>query len=365
VACYVACALAGQCCAQAGDDEVSSKVDAFVLAYMKQAQIPGVSLAVMRDGKIVKAAGYGLANVELNVPVTPQSVFHTESVGKTFTTVGVLIMVDEGKVGLDDSITKYFPWAPTSWKRVTVRQLMTHTSGIADYMGEFSEKMLVNPRQDYTEDELLRLIAAEPLDFQPGEKRVYCNSGYVILGAIIRRVTGKYWADFLKERIFGPLGMTSTRLISEADIIPNRTSGYHLVEGQWKNTDWIAPSLYATADGTLYSNVLDMAKWDEGLYGEKLLKRATLDQMWMPTKLNNGDIYPQGLCWRIDNINGHRLAWKDGVFQGYTTIMSRYLDDHLSVVVLTNLGEDEKIPKHIADFVAGEYNPSLRTSKRD
>ena len=101
---------------------------------MKQAQIPGVSLAVMRDGKIVKAAGYGLANVELNVPVTPQSVFHTESVGKTFTTVGVLIMVDEGKVGLDDSITKYFPWAPTSWKRVTVRQLMTHTSGIADYM---------------------------------------------------------------------------------------------------------------------------------------------------------------------------------------------------------------------------------------
>jgi CubicO group peptidase (beta-lactamase class C family) len=363
----IACILAGLTSlafAQSADDALSVRADEVVREQMREQKIPGVSLAVLRDGKIIKASGYGLANLELNVPVTAESVFHSESVGKTFTAVGVLILVEEGKVGLDDKITKYFPGSPTIWKEVTVRQLMTHTSGITDYAGEFSGKPLVNFRQDYTEDELVHIIASRPLDFPPGEKRMYSNSGYMLMGPLIRRVTGKNWADFLQERIFGPLGMTSTRVISEADIIPNRTSGYHLVNGQWKNTDWIAPSLNTTADGTLYTNVLDMAKWDEALSTEKILKRTTIDQMWVPIKLNNGTTFPQGLCFRIDDINGHRLAWKDGVFQGYTTIMSRYLDDHLTVVVLTNLGEDETIPRRIAYRVAAIYIPALTLGSR-
>ena len=356
--------LSGLASAQANNDEaLSGRVDEVVLAQMREQKIPGVSLAVMRDGKIIKAAGYGLANIELNVPVTPRSVFHTESVGKTFTAVGVLILVEEGKVGLDNKITKYIPESPAAWRDVTVRQLLTHTSGIPDYVGEFDGKSLVDLQKNYSEDEVIQIIARQPLDFQPGEKRVYSNSGYVILGALIRHITGKNWADFLQERIFGPLGMTSTRVISEADIIPNRTSGYHLVNGQWKNTDWVAPSLNTLADGTLYTNVLDMAKWDEALSTEKILKRTTLDQMWIPITLNSGASFPQGLCFRIDNVNGHRLAWKDGEFQGYTTIMSRYLDDHLSIVVLTNLGENATIPLHIAEQVAAIYIPSLRDSK--
>ena len=116
--------------------------------------------------------------------------------GKTFTAVGVLILVEDAKVGLDDKITRYFPESPAIWKKVTVRQLMTHTSGITDYVGEFSGKPLVNLRQDYTEDEIVRIIASQPLDYQPGEKRMYSNSGYVLLGALIRHVTGKNWADF-------------------------------------------------------------------------------------------------------------------------------------------------------------------------
>ena len=165
---------------------------------MEQKQIPGVSLAVMREGEILKVEGYGLANVELNVPVTPQSAFHTESLGKTFTAVGVMILVEEGKVELDDKVTKYFPGSP-GWKDVTVRHLLTHTSGIPDHVAEFGGAPFIDFRQDYTEDELIRLIAARPLDFEPGEKRIYCNSGYVILGALIRRVTGKPWAAFLQE----------------------------------------------------------------------------------------------------------------------------------------------------------------------
>jgi CubicO group peptidase (beta-lactamase class C family) len=363
----IACILAGFASlafAQSADEALSVRADEVVRSQMQEQKIPGVSLAVMRDGKIVKATGYGLSNVELNVPVTTQSAFHTESVGKTFTAVGVMILVEEGKVGLDDKITKYLPGSPAAWKAVTVRQLMTHTSGIPDYMGEFSGKMMVDLRKDYTEDELLRVIAAAPMDFQPGDKRVYCNSAFVILGALIHRVTGKPWAEFLQGRIFGPLGMTATRVISEADIIPNRTSGYHLVQGQWKNVDWISPTLNETADGALYTTVLDMAKYDDGLATDKILKRATLDQMWVPIKLNNGETFPQGLCWRIDNVNGHRLAWKDGVLQGYTTVMSRYLDDHLTVVVLTNLGESEGIPKKIADAVAAIYIPALTLGSR-
>lgn len=360
------CILAGGasivCAQNQSDDALSAKVDEVVRMQMREQKIPGVSLGVMRDGKIIKATGYGLANVELNAPVTPQSAFHTESVGKTFTAVGVMILLEEGKVGLDDKITHYLPESPKEWKDVTVRQLMTHTSGIPDYLGEFSGKMLVDLRRDYTEEQLLHVIASAPMDFQPGEKRVYCNSGFVILGALIHRVSGKPWAEFLQERIFGPLGMTATRVISEADIIPNRTSGYHLVQGQWKNVDWIAPTLNETADGALYTTVLDMAKFDEGLSTNKILKRATLDQMWIPIKLNNGEKFPQGLCWRIDDVNGHRLAWKDGVLQGYTTVMSRYLDDHLTVVVLTNLGESEGIPKQIADEVAAIYQPALKVS---
>ena len=344
------------------EDALSAQVDEVVHTQMREQKIPGVSLGVMRDGKIIKATGYGLANVELNAPVTPQSAFHTESVGKTFTAVGVMILLEEGKVGLDDKITRYLPESPKEWKDVTVRQLMTHTSGIPDYLGEFSGKMLVDLRRDYTEEQLLHVIASAPMDFQPGEKRVYCNSGFVILGALIHRVSGKPWAEFLQERIFGPLGMTATRVISEADIIPNRTSGYHLAQGQWKNVDWIAPTLNETADGALYTTVLDMAKFDEGLSTNKILKRATLDQMWIPIKLNNGEKFPQGLCWRIDDVDGHRLAWKDGVLQGYTTVMSRYLDDHLTVVVLTNLGESEGIPKQIADEVAAIYQPALKVS---
>jgi CubicO group peptidase (beta-lactamase class C family) len=247
VACFLAGLTASACAQSLGDDALSAKVDEVVRAQMREQRIPGVSLAVMRDGKVLKAAGYGLANVELNVPVTPESVFHTESVGKTFTAVGVLILVEEGKVGLDDRITKYFPESPAAWKDVRVRQLMAHTSGIPDYVGEFGGKSLVDLQKNYTEDEVVRIIAGQPLDFQPGEKRVYSNSGYVILGALIRRVTGKNWADFLQERVFRPLGMTSTRVISEADIIPNRTSGYHLVQRQWKNTDWVAPSLNTLA----------------------------------------------------------------------------------------------------------------------
>jgi CubicO group peptidase (beta-lactamase class C family) len=147
------------------------------------------------------------------------------------------------------------------------------------------------------------------LDFQPGEKWNYSNTGYMLLGVIIHRITGQYWGDFLQQRIFQPLGMTSTRVMSEEDIVPNRSSGYRIINGQLKNQEWVAPSLNTTADGGLYTNVLDLARWDAALHSEKLLKRSSLEQMWTPVKLNSGKTYPYGFGWNIRNASGHRVLW--------------------------------------------------------
>ncbi len=361
----VACAGAlwtGAARAQAtATDSLSARVDHVVLAELERQKIPGISLGVMRDGRLIKAQGYGLANVELGVPVTPQSIFQTGSVGKQFTAAAVMMLVEEGRVGLDDSIAHYLPEAPSAWKGVTVRHLLTHTSGIADYGGEESTmgKGVLDFRRDYTEDELVRIFAAMPLDFAPGERWFYSNTGYVLLGVLIHRVTGKFYGDFLQERIFKPLGMTSTRIISESDIVPHRSSGYLLVKGQLKNQNWVSPSLNTTADGALYTNVLDLAKWDAVLYGERLLKRASLAQMWTPVKLNSAETYPYGFGWRIAVVNGHRLLKHGGAWQGFTMSISRYVDDRLTIVVFTNLDEDNSNPEQVAARVAALYIPAL------
>jgi CubicO group peptidase (beta-lactamase class C family) len=343
----------------APDRRLSSSVDEFVSAELRAQRIPGIALAVVRDGKIVKAAGYGMANVELGVTTKPESIFQTGSVGKQFTATAVMMLVEEGKVGLDDKISKYFPDSPPAWKDITIRHLLTHTSGIPDYTSEKTGGA-INMRVDYTEEELVKKIAALPLDFEPGEKWSYSNSGYLILGVLIHHVTGEFYGNFLQRRVFQPLQMTSTRIISESDIVPNRSAGYRLVKGELKNQEWVSPSLNTTADGALYTSVLDMAKWDAALYTEKLLKRSSFEQMWTSVKLNSGKTYPYGFGWSIADVNGHRLFEHGGAWQGFTMHISRYVDDRLTVVVMTNLDEDHSHPGKIAHGVAALYIPVLK-----
>jgi len=363
LACTVA-GLAGMAIGESqSDDAASAKVDQIVRAQMREQNIPGVSLAVMRDGKIIKATGYGLANVELNVPVTPKSIFQSGSIGKQFTATAVMMLVEDGKVGLDDSITKYFPEAPPTWKPITIRHLLTHTSGLPDVWGQTEQdaytKGIVDSRRDYTEDELLqRYVKLQP-QFQPGDQWEYCNLGYQLLGFLIHRVTGKFHADFIRERIFLPVGMDTARIISESDIVPNRSSGYVMVKGELKNQGWIAPSLNTTADGSYYMTVLDLAKWDAALYTEKVLKKSSLEQMWTPAKLNSGKPYPYpyGFGWDINRANGHRVVWHTGGNQGFYVIISRYLDDRLTIVAMTNLDEFHGDVVKMAGAVASIYIP--------
>lgn len=342
---------------------LDEKVDAIVRQAMRSHQIPGVCLGVMRDGRLVKATGYGYANVELKVPVSPLSLFQSGSVAKQFTATAVMMLVQEGKIGIDDPITRYFPEArAAAWRNVTVRQLLTHTSGIPDIFGETDAdsytKGILDFHRDYTEDELLQRYLGLKLDFTPGDKWNYSNTGYELLGFLIHRVSGMFYGDFLQKRIFKPLGMTSTRIISETDIVPNRVAGYRIIDGQLKNQEWIAPSLNTLADGGLYTNVIDLAKWDAALYTEKLLPRAALREMWTPVRLNSGATHAYGFGWELGAVDGHAVQFHTGSNQGFAVSISRYVDDRLTVVVLTNLDEGHSVTLGIAQPVAALYlNP--------
>src|SRR6185369_14735704 len=204
------------------------KIDRFVRQEMLAHRIPGVSLAVLRRGKIVLLKSYGFANVEHQVPVKPSTIFQSGSIGKQFTAAAVMILVQENKLALDDKISKYFPDAPAAWKDITIQHLLTHTSGMGDYPSE------IDLQRDYTEEQYFESFKKAPLDFAPGSNWNYSNIGYATLGVLIRKVTGKYSGDFLQERIFKPLSMTTARIISEDDIVPNRAAGYRLVNGQLK-----------------------------------------------------------------------------------------------------------------------------------
>lgn len=353
--------FAGACAriVRAGDPAATGaaayQVDDYVAAQLREQRIPGLALGVYRNGEIVKAQGYGLANIELNVPVKPETIFQSGSVGKQFTATAVMMLVEEGKVGLDDPITKYFKDAPPSWNQVTVRHLLSHTAGFTDYPEKFDF------RQDRTEDDLLKVVEGIPLAFPPGTKFSYSNLGYLTLGILIHRATGQFYGDILRERIFQPLGMTSTRIISEADIIPNRAAGYRLVKNELKNQEWVSPAMNTTADGSLYFNVLDLAKWDAALYTEKLVKKSSLDQMWTVAKLNNGEPNAghYGFAWDVNQMNAHRAIEHGGAWQGFTTYIARYLDDKLTVVVLANLDSAHANAGKIAHHVAGLYIPEL------
>ncbi len=335
--------------AQGQNSATSAAVTDYVKSEMQREHIPGLSLLVVKNAKIVRAEGFGLADVELQVAVKPETVFQSGSVGKQFTATAVMMLVEEGKVALDDPLTKYFPDAPPSWKDVTVRELLSHTAGFGDYPKDF------NFRKDWTEAQELKLIENIPLAFPPGTKWDYSNLGYVTLGILIHRVTGEFYGDFLQQRIFQPLGMTSTRIISEADIIPNRASGYRLVKGELKNQEWVAPMVNTTADGSLYFSILDLAKWDAALYTERLLKRSSLDLMWTPVKLKNGEPNKDGygFGWFIEQRHGHRCISHDGAWQGFKAAIARYVDDQLTVVVLANL--EQAKPGSIAEHIAEMY----------
>jgi len=334
------------------DSELMGKVDAFVVAEMRRQAIPGVAIGILSKGQVAVAKGYGEANVEHRVPVSRATVFQSGSVGKQFTAVAVMLQVEDGKLALDDSITKYFADAPRSWRPITVRHLLTHTSGIPDYGPQD-----LDFRRDHTEAELTKAAYDLPLEFEPGKRWSYSNTGYVLLGILVHRVSGRFYGEVLKERVFVPLGMKTARIISEADIVANRAAGYRLVNGELKNQEWVAPQFNTTADGSLYLALDDYIAWNRGLRAGAILRPQSWLQIYTPATLASGKTYPYGFGWELDESAGKPWYHHGGTWQGFRTYISRYLADDLTIVVLANLVDAK--PERFVDGLAAIVDPRL------
>lgn len=325
-------------------------IDDIVLAEMKRSNTPGISLAIVRDGKIIREQGYGLANVEHQVPVKPETIFQSGSVGKQFAAALVMLLAEEGKLKLDAPISRYLARTPGAWKNITVRHLLTHTSG----MGDPGDK--VDLRRDYTDAQLIALAAAAPVRFPPGQRWEYSNTGYQLLGFICNKVGGKFYGDQLRERIFAPTGM-GTRIISERDIIAHRAAGYEMENGKLKNQNWVSPTMNSTADGSLYLTARDLALWDLALYGDKPLSARIKEAIWSPVKLNDGTSFPYGFGWNVKPLNGHKHISHNGSWQGFRSVISRFVDDKLTIIVLGNSATAP--PDKIASQIARHLVPDL------
>ena len=330
-------------------------INRYVLAELERQRIPGLSLVVLAGDRVLISRGYGFANVELRVPATDSTVYQSGSMGKQFTAALVEMLVDSHLVRLDDSIVRWFPEGAGVWQGITVRHLLTHTSGVAEYTDS-----TFNYRKDYTEDELVKFAAARPLDFRPGERWSYSNTGYLLLGALIHRVTGRFYGDLLRDSVFGPLGMRDSRVISEADIVPNRAAGYRLEKGALKNQEWVAPTLNTTADGALYFTVRDLARWAVALNQRRVPSAAALDTAWTPVRLSDGANYPYGFGWYLLPQRAQRRISHTGSWQGFKTVIARYPQSAggLTVIVLANLAEAQV--GAIAYGVAGLLDPTLQ-----
>lgn len=335
----------------AAQGAVRPRIDAFMRAELERQKAPGVAIGIVKGGKVVLAKGYGFANLEHQVPATAETLFQAGSVAKQFTAAGVMLQVEAGKLTLADPLTKFFPDAPAPWGAITVRHLLNHTSGLPDLEGT------LDYRKDYTDEELARFAYALSLEFTPGSRWSYSNTGYVLLGIIITRVSGTFYGDVLRERLFKPAGMATARIISEADIIPHRAAGYRLVKGEVKNQEWVAPLLNTTADGSVYVSVRDMLAWDTAVQQRAILSPESWREIFTPAPLTSGATFPYGFAWQLNERAGKPLHSHGGAWQGFRSQYSRFLGEGLSIVVLANSAGVN--PGGIANGLVAIMNPAL------
>jgi len=325
-------------------------IDRYVKAEMERQGVPGLALVIMKNGQPSHIKSYGLANLEHSVPVQPKSLFKTGATGMQLTAAAVMLLVEDGRMKLDDSIRDYLPEAPGSWQAITIRQMLNHTSGLpATPNGDF--------HTEYAEAEFLAILYKEELNFPAGTRWRFSYVDYVALGFVIKRVTGEPYADLLAKRIFTPLGMKTARPIDELAVIPNRVAGYELLDGKLFNAKWISQTANSTADGSLYLSPLDYVAWEAGMYKQTLLKPQTWAEIGRPALLASGNSYPYGFGWYLEQSAGQQVWRHTGSWQGFQTSIIRYLGDGLTIVVLANgeSGNSSKVSRRVAAMLDKKY----------
>ncbi len=344
--------------------------DDVILAEMTKRHIAGASVAVIRNGKVVVAKGYGSANIEQAVLATPKTMYQIASTTKPFTAMAIMMLVENGRISLDEKAAKYLPKSPAQYSAVTVRQLLTHTSGV-------NRDLRTGNVDDFTADEFWKRLATAPVSFKPGERWEYSNTGYILLGIIIESVTKKSYGEFLNERVFKPLGMKDTKYLEPPGRDKNRAIGYDWQENTFRPSPYFSGGFSA---GGLISTVSDMAKWDAVLNTEKLLKRSSLEQIWMPAKLSNGKLVSfdfrgeqssYGFGWFLTSYRGHKVVTHGGTVSGFSSQIMRFTDDKITVIVNSNsksgadrIGHAEFLAKSIADIHVPNLAPVVSVGVR-
>ena len=330
------------------------RVDDYVERAIARQHIPGLSLVVVQRGAVIKSRGYGLANIEHGARATPTTVYELASTTKPFVAVAVLLLAQDGKLGLDDPISRYIDSVPSTWHAVTIRHLLTHTSGIKDYLADLRHDF----PHDTPADTIARTVLRAPPNFAPGTKWSYSNSGFVLLGLVVRRVSGETWDVFLSHRVFEPLGMRATRHDTPDEIVPERAAGYVWYgPAGMHNGDYLKYLTTNHGDRGLLSTALDLARFDAALTGHRLLSSAMRAAMWGPAILPDGSSAGYGLGWFVESIRGHRHVHHPGGAPGTAAVLSRYPDDSLTIIVLTNGGA--AYPQAIDLGIARLYIPDL------
>jgi CubicO group peptidase (beta-lactamase class C family) len=337
--------LTASCLAQ----DKTSTADVARMEQLIKAYVPARfmgSVLVAQDGKVLLDKGYGFANLEWDVPNTPTTKFRLGSITKQFTAASILLLEERGKLKVEDPVKKYMPDAPAAWDKITIFHVLTHTSGIPSFTGfpDFES----HEAQATTPEKLVEWFRDKPLEFEPGTKWNYSNSGYVLLGYLIEKISGESYSEFVQQNIFTPLGMKDSGYDSNSAIIAHRAAGYTPGKSGAVNAGFVHMSIPFSA-GALYSTTEDLLRWEQGLFGGKVLTAASLAKMTTPFKQD----YAFGLG--VSTQNGHKMIAHDGGIQGFNTALAYYPDDKLVVAVLANVnGPAGQIAGNLAKVALGE-----------
>lgn len=312
-------------------------VDSAATAVVSEQRTPGVSIAIVKGGRPLLIKGYGFADLENDVPATAETVYRIGSVTKQFTAAAILRLAEQGKLSLDDTLQRFLPTFPSQGHRVTIRHLLNHTSGIRSYtsLGVRWQRVI---RNDLAPDSMIALFASEPFDFKPGAQWRYNNSGYFLLGAIIEKLSGKSYGQYLQDEFFTPLGLTSTIYCDQAPIIKRRAQGYApRPNGGFINAEPLSMT-QPYAAGSLCSSVGDLVKWTTALSSGKVVSPASYKLMTTPDTLNDGKPLLYGFGLGTGMLGGHRQVSHNGGINGFVSELHYYPDDSVITVVLTNVG---------------------------